>query len=129
MKRLKRYTILGIVNLAVLALFAYSRGIFNILDGEHVYHILSDDFFAVGVVNFSIGAILWAGNEGAFDMLFYGMRSFWGFFFKDLNKYVDYHDYKESKHSESFAFAHFLVYGVLFIALAYLFLKQYQLFS
>ncbi len=127
MKRVKRYIITGIVNLVVLAAFAYFRGIFTAPDGEHVYHILSDDFFTVGVLNTSIGLLLWVSNEGAFDMLGYGMRSFWGFFFKELNKYADYQDYKESRHAVSFPFGHFLAYGVLFIAAAYVFLRLYQL--
>ncbi len=126
MKIAKKYIILGIVNIVCLFAFAYSRGVFDAPDAVHVYHILSDDFFVTGVLNMGIGLFMWVSNEGMFDLINYGMRKFWGFFFKDLNKYADYMDYKESKAGRKAYCLNFILYGALFIILAYIFLKLYQ---
>lgn len=126
MKIAKKYIILGIVDIVCLFAFAYSRGVFKAPDAVHVYHILCDDFFLIGVLNMAVGLFMWVSNEGTFDLINYGMRRFWGFFFKDLNTYADFTDYKESKEGRKVYFLNFVLYGALFIAIAYVFLKLYQ---
>lgn len=126
MKKLLKYLILGIVDAVALFVFVLLRGIFNMTEPYQVYHILSDGCFLIGVLNFGIGGLIFVSNEGTFDILGYGLRSFWGFFFKGLNKYADFIDYKESKHKVKFPVFNFLGFGVLFITFAYLFLKSYQ---
>lgn len=122
----KKYIILGIVDIACLFAFALFRGVFSAPNAVHVYHILCDDFFVIGVLNVCIGLFIWVTNEGAFDMINYGMRKFWGLMFKSFDKYADFIDYKESKSGKNMFFLNFVLYGVLFIVIAYIFLKLYQ---
>ena len=92
-------------------------------------YIFTNATFVIGVLCTMFGLLVIATNGGAFEMFAYGMRRFFSFFQRDINKirfktFYDYHVYKSSEPKRSFA--HLLVVGIFVLALSGLFLALYM---
>lgn len=119
MKKLRKYFITLIAGLVAVAAIVWAKDIFAQTEPAAVYHILCDAFFAVGWVMFAAGALVFSSNEGAFDMLSYGMSSFLDLFrAKSKKKYATFFEYKESKSGKKFSFGFLLICGLLFLAIS-----------
>ena len=88
-----------IAAVVILVISAFSLELFGAEDKEELLKDLSDCFFITGIVLSGVGAISWAGTEGAFDMLAYGCKTFFGLFSASYAKKLpkSFYDYKQEK--------------------------------
>ena len=123
-----KYLIAFLVGIGLFMMVVIIKDLFHQTEPKDIYHILSDAFFVPGVLLIGFGLILFASNEGTFDMLSYGLLSFFNLFRRDMTKmkYHDYHDYKESKREKRQSFGHLIIIGLIFIALSILMLMLYS---
>ncbi len=119
MKQLKKYLITLVIGFFIVGLIIWSKDIFAQTSPQVIFHILSDAFFVAGVVITSAGLLVFSSNEGTFDMLIYGMDSFFDFFRKkSTKKYPTFYDYRESKAGKKIRFGFIVISGLFFLAIA-----------
>lgn len=73
----------------------------------------SSSFTVPGVVCLGTGLLIWCGNEGAFDMLSYGIRSLFRLFKKDVKdrKYGDFYEYRKARKERKKPFLYMVIVG------------------
>lgn len=129
MKFLKKSLITLLIGFAVAGLIAWTKGVFVQTAPMQIFHILSDSFFVSGVVIAGVGLLVFSSNEGTFDMLAYGMRSFFDLFRRNSAKrYESFYDYRSSRAANKFGFGFLLLSGVIILAIAvvmYLLYRSY----
>ncbi len=116
-----------VVGTAIFFLCALRFSLFSLAESREVLRRLSDSFLVPGVLLAGVGFISWAGTEGAFDMLAYGMKTFFSLFSKKRMESLPrtYYDYKEQKAAERrpwlktalFVGLAFFAFGILFAVL------------
>lgn len=117
MKTIWKFLITVLVGLAGVAGFLYSRDFLEVAALSQKLHILCDAFFVVGVVLTAVGLLVFTTNEGAFDMIVYGMRSFIDLFKKtNTRKYETYYDYRVARSEKKLKFGFLLICGLVFLA-------------
>ena len=130
MKAGKKYLITLAIDIAAALLIMWSKDLFVQTDPKIIFHILCDAFFVVGVVTTSAGLLVFSSNEGTFDMLVYGVKTFMDLFRKtSLRKYDTFYDYRMSKADQKIKFGFLLICGAVFLALSfvmYYFYCQYK---
>lgn len=130
MKSLKKYLITLLIGFSIVALILWSKDIFSQTSTGKIFHILTDAFFATGVFVTSAGLLVFSSNEGTFDMLVYGVNSFFDIFRKtSKKKYETFYDYRESRKDAKIKFGFMIICGVFFLAVSmvmYLFYKKYS---
>ena len=130
MKVLKKYLITLLVGFAGVALILWSKDIMAQTAAVDVFHILCDAFFVVGFVITAAGLLVFSSNEGTFDMLVYGVKSFVDMFRKDsIKKYDTFYDYRESRAQSKMSFGFMIICGLFFLAVSmvmYYFYTQYK---
>ena len=121
--------IVFLIGFVLVALIIGAKGIFSQTEPVQIFHILCDGFFAVGVVITSAGLLVFSANEGAFDVLVYGISTFLGMFRKNYErKYETLYDYKESRSGKKNKFGFLLVCGVVFIVISLIMYALYALY-
>lgn len=127
---MKKYAITLTIEIILTALLAWSMEIMNQTALDSIFHILCDSFFVVGVTTTGIGALVFVSNEGVFDGLIFGMRSFINIFKKNAKRSTEtYYDFRMSRAEHKFGFAFLLICGLVFLAIAvamYLLYRQYS---
>ena len=127
MRSFWKYVITLLVGFLSVLAFVVSKDLFSQTDPEQIYHTLCDAFFVVGVVMFNFGLLIFTSNEGAFDMMVYGVRSFVDLFRKtNTKKYPTYYDYRQSRESKKLKFGFLGICGAFFIAVS---LVLYYMYS
>ncbi len=130
MKAGRKYLITFAVDVVAALLIMLSKDLFTQTDPKTIFHILCDAFFVVGFVTMSAGLLVFSSNEGTFDMLVYGVKSFVDMFRKtSLRKYDTFYDYRMSRADQKIKFAFLLICGAVFMALffvMYYFYCQYK---
>ena len=130
MKALKKYLITLLVGFAGVALILWSKDIMAQTAAVDVFHILCDAFFVVGFVITAAGLLVFSSNEGTFDMLVYGVKSFVDMFRKDsIKKYDTFYDYRESRAQSKMSFGFMIICGLFFLAVSmvmHYFYTQYK---
>ena len=117
----------GITTL-VLALFSlaimFANNLFSETDSQKVMKILTDAFFAPGIIAMCFGLLIVASNGGTFHILSYGMQSFINLFVKDRSKikYKTYFDYKQAMSDNKKPFGFILLVGLVFVAISMIFM-------
>ena len=130
MKAFLSYLITIVLGLAGVAGLVFSRDITAQTQMADVMHILCDGFFVVGVVLTGFGALIFVSNEGAFDMMVFGLQSFWDLFRKERKlKNVTYYDYQCARAQKKLRFSFILICGLAFLAGAVIFYLQYLKFQ
>lgn len=130
MKAFWKYLITILVGFACVAGIIWSKGIAEQTQLVNILHILCDGFFIVGVVMSGAGLLIFTSNEGAFDMMVYGVKSFIDLFRKTkLNKYDTYYDYTVSRASKKVKFGFLLICGLCFLAVSVLLYYLYRQYS
>ena len=73
----------------------------------------SSSFAVPGVVCLGTGLLIWCGNEGAFDMLSYGIKSLFRLFRKDVRdrKYGGFYEYRKAREEKKKPFLYMVVVG------------------
>lgn len=125
-KKILEYSITTVIGLAFVSLIIFSKNIVN-AETQEVFKILTDAFFAVGVVISCMGLLVVSYNGGTFDMLGYGMIKLVNVFKKDVTKlkYKTFYDYHQAKHEEPMSFWYMIIIGLAFIGISLLFLVFY----
>jgi len=93
------YGVAAAVGLAIALAVAVYRG-FGLGQPGHVNAgAVSDGCFVAGVLIFGVGCLMWIGTTGFFDMLSYGMRSFFNLILphKRPENEPKFYDYKMEK--------------------------------
>lgn len=107
-------------------LMAWSRGVFAQTNPLHVFRILSDSFLVVGILATCAALLLFVSNEGTFDMIAYGLRTFWSFFKRDMTrKYETFYDYRVAKQEKKVPFLFLLACGGIFLLMSLLMYAGY----
>lgn len=117
MKKLRKYIITLFVGLLIVLLVALFNGAFDSNSKKDTVKYLCDAFFISSVIIGGIGLLVFASSEGAFDMIVYGLQSFFSLFkTPGKRKYASYYEYKESKAKEKIE-SGFMLYVGLFLFL------------
>lgn len=119
MRTFLKYIITLVVGLGLTAWMAVSRGVLEQTELVKIYHILCDSFFVIGTLIAAIGALIFVSNEGAFDPIVYGLRSFWNIFKKrEKRKLESYYDFRTARSEHKFPFGFILIVGLLLMAVS-----------
>ena len=130
MRSIRKYLITLLVGFIGVCFIAYAKDVFVQTETVKVFHILCDAFFVVGVVITSVGLLIFSSNEGTFDMLVYGVSSFFDLFRKvSAKKYATFYDYRESRADNKIRFGSMLVCGLGFLAVAFIMFFIYRQYS
>ena len=115
--------------LAVLTVLAgWALGAFNKADVQDVVRHWCDAFFIVGMLGVCFGLLVVASNGGAFDMLAYSLRRFFGLFRRDPldRKYRTFYDYKQARSSKNRSFLYMVIVGGLYLLVGVILLIVYN---
>lgn len=116
MKKLTKYLVTFAVGLLIALLVAIYRGAFEAEEAKQVVRYLCDAFFVATICVGGLGALVFVSSEGAFDMLAYGLRSFFSLFKgTGKRKYDSYYDYKQSKAKNKMESGFMLYVGLFFL--------------
>ena len=130
MKSLKKYLVTLLIGFLVVGAVLLLRDVFSMTEAAAIFHTLTDAFFVSGVLITSAGVIVFTSNEGAFDMLAYGLSSFMDMFRKsEKKKYDSFYDYKESKADKKTGFGFLLICGAFFLIVSFVMLFLYHQYS
>ena len=126
-KKALPYIISGAVGIIIFIIIICTKAIWNAEGAKDVMRILSDAFFVPGVLLGGAGLLIFASNGGAFDMLAYAVIRFFDLFKRDVRnkKYKDFYEYREAKKEKKRHMGFMLIVGLVFIALAVIFLIIY----
>lgn len=125
MKKFKKflpYLICFVIGAAMFLAVIISNDIWA-LSGYDVFRLLSDACIVPGAVIGGVGALVFAANGGAFDMLSYGILHIFDLFRPNARneKYRNFVEYKQAKADRNRPFAHMLIVGVFFLILSAIF--------
>lgn len=130
MKAAKRYLITLLIGFIGAFLIVCSKDLFAQTALGSVFHILCDAFFVVGVVMTSAGLLVFSSNEGTFDIIVYGVRSFADLFRKrGLRQYETFYDYRMGRAESKMKFGFILISGLFFLAVSMVMYLLYRRYS
>ena len=119
MKNLKKYLIAEFVALVMAFIVFISCKGFKQDTTKELLRVLNDSTFITAVLFTGFGLLIFASNEGTFDMLVYGMQSFLGLFRSKANRrYDSFADYRAQKAQEKISNGFILVTGLTFLILS-----------
>ena len=123
MKKYLNYIITFVIGLSFSLAIMFSKNVLKQDSSNEVMHILCDSFFVPGVLLLGFGLLVIASNGGTFDMLIYGTKKFFNMFRKNVNKelHETFYDYRTAKSENKMDFLHFIVVGLVFIAISAIF--------
>ena len=129
MKTFKKYLISFIVAI-ILTLFVFiSCDGFKTKETVELLIVLNNSTFVTAVLFTGFGLLIFASNEGTFDMLVYGMQSFFGLFRSKANRrYDSFADYREQKAKEKISNGFILITGLTFLILSIILFIIYKNF-
>lgn len=127
-KRILPYLITALISAIITVIIICAKQVWAAESTKITMQILSDAFFVSGVILAGVGLIIFASNGGAFDMLGFAVILFFNLFRKDVNKrkYKDFYEYREAKKDRKHRMAFMLIVGLIFIAIAVIFLIVYS---
>ena len=114
MKKALKYIITMAIGFAFVLAILLARDVFSLTDRVTILHILTDAFTAVGVIMTGVGLLIFCSNEGVFDGLAYGVKSFINLFRKNATTYNSLYDYREAKGREKLSFGFMVLCGLFF---------------
>ncbi|MBR3750404.1 MAG: DUF3899 domain-containing protein [Clostridia bacterium] len=125
---LKDYIIVSCLGLAVALGIMALKGIFTLTEAKAVLHTVCDGFFIAGVILAGMAGLSYCGNEGTFDMLFFGVKQVVRTFSqKDLSKgRQTFYDYRKQRMENPKPVLYILLIGLAFILIAGIILLIYN---
>lgn len=130
MRAMRKYWITLLVESVLTALIAYGKDVFAQTAPVTVYHILCDSFFVVGTVTLCAGLLVFSSNEGTFDMLMFGVRTFVDAFRKEsAKKYDTFYDYRVSRQEKKLPYGFLMICGLIFLAVAFVMYYLYRQYA
>lgn len=127
MKKWLHYIIIsGVALLLVLCVLLVQNAFQS--SGEELLSSLCDAFFVAGVVTLGIGLLIWASDNGTFDMVSFGVIKLFDMLKKDITKvkYKTYYDYRQAQQGKKHSFTAYLIIGSVLMAIAIIFLILYN---
>ena len=130
MRNGKKYLITLLIGFAAAALLLWAKNITGQTEAVDVFHILCDVFFVVGFLITAAGLLVLSSNEGTFDMLVYGTKSFLDLFRKNsIKRYDSFYDYRMEREEKKLPFGFLLICGLFFLAISMVMYYFYRRFS
>ena len=125
--KLLQYGITTFVVAACSLLIMITQGLFTETNQQTIMKILTDAFFAPGIIAVCFGLLIVASNGGTFYIFSYGISSFMNLFKKDRSKmrYKTYYDYKEAMKDQKKPYGFILIVGLVFVAISMIFMIIY----
>lgn len=125
--KIKKYAVTALLGLAAAAVAAYVSGLAGAETAADAASAICDGLFTAAVLLLGGGGLVYASNEGAFDMLRYGtslaLRIMTpGKFQKKYDSYAEYAKYRREKRSE---WLHIVIVGGAYLLLAIVALGVY----
>ena len=82
-------------------------------DAKPLVGAWSSAFTVPGIICLGVGLLIWCTNEGAFDMLSYGVQSLFRLFRKDVRdrKYGGYYEYQQARKNKKKPFLYMVIVG------------------
>ena len=114
-----KYLLTMLAGFAMVAWIAWMKDIFQQTDLKVIFHVLTDAFFIPGILLLGIGGLVFTTNEGVFDPIVFGLKTFWGMFSKKLKRSDEtYYDYRMARQDKKLAFGFLLICGLFFFAVS-----------
>ena len=114
-----KYLLTLLAGIAMAAWVAWSKNILEQTGLKEIFHILTDAFFIPAVLLLGIGGLIFTTNEGAFDAVVFGLKSFWSMFSKKLKRNREsYYDYTMARREKKLPFGFLLICGLIFLAVS-----------
>ncbi len=130
MKAIKKYLITMAVGCVLTFWVVWAKDIFNQTELVNIFHILCDAFCVSGTVITAAGLLVFSTNEGTFDMLVYGVQSFFGMFRKNYTKkFETFYDYRMDRVEKKVPFGFLVICGLFFLAISLVMYYCYTLYS
>lgn len=124
----KKYLITLLIGFGLAALLLWTKNIAAQTEAVAVFHILCDVFFVVGFLITAAGLLVLSSNEGTFDMLIYGTKTFLDMFRKNvIKRYDSFYDFRMERSDKKLPFGFLLICGLFFLAISmvmYYFYRQ-----
>ena len=116
MKEFKKYLLTFVIGLIIAFTVIAFKDTFNLTDKKEILRNICDGFFVSATIIGGLGLLVFVSNEGAFDMISFGLISFFSMFkAKKERKYASYFDYKESKAKEKIKSGFILYVGLILL--------------
>ena len=130
MRSSNKYLLTLLAGFAMAALIAWSKDILEQTVLKNIFHILTDAFFVPAILLLGIGALIFTTNEGAFDAITFGLKSFWGMFSKELKHSQEtFYDYRIARQEKKLPFGFLLICGLVFFVISMVMYYLYYRFS
>ena len=127
---MKKYIISYLVGIVLSFVVFISCDGFKQTDTKELLRVLNDSTFITAVLFTGFGLLIFASNEGTFDMIVYGMQSFLMLFRSKANRrYESFADYRAQKAQEKMKTGFILVTGLSFLILSIIILTLLSLHS
>lgn len=116
------------ITTAILSAFSlaimFMNNLFSETNTQTIMKVLTDAFFAPGIIAMCFGLLIVASNGGTFYIFSYGIQSFMNLFRKERGKmkYKTYYDYKEAMKDNKKPYGYILLVGAVFVAISMIFM-------
>ena len=117
--------VVGIFSLVIM----WMKDLFVQTDSQEILKILTDSFFAPGIIAVCAGLLVVASNGGTFYIFSYGLSSFANLFKKDRTKmrYKTFYDYKKAMEGqEKKPYGFILIVGLVYVAISMIFMIMWM---
>lgn len=127
-KSILKYGIALFVSIAIFFAVLLIEGAFSSSSAADWYRHLSDAFGIPGFIMLGVAGLVWASNQGAFDMTAFSFIKFSDLFKRDRNeiRYHDFQEYTESKSKKRKPYLHMVIVSIPFFLLSFLFAYLYR---
>ena len=121
---LRDWLIIAAIGAVISLLVMWGRGAFSAQTAQETMRYISDGFFVAGVVLAGMAGLAYCGNEGTFDMLFFGIKQLVrSFTVRDMTQRKEsFYDYRKKKQAAKKPVLYILITGGCFILAGGLFL-------
>lgn len=122
-----------LIHLAILIglslLIAIPKLVVDDLTTKDVLMILTDSISVPSIIFICLAILMFCSNEGAFDMLSYGLLTVLSLFKRNPKdrKYDTYYDYKESRKDKNKVYINMLISGIIYLSIGIIILIIYHL--
>lgn len=118
-----RYLYTSLSAVVLLVVIAIGLEVFSQESAYDTIVTICNSFFIVGVVFLGVGGLMFAANEGSFDMIKYGISSVFTMLDpRKMKGHEKFHEYRERMQQKKVEFVHFLIIGAVFLVLSIIFL-------
>ena len=127
-KNVVQYIVAAAVVLVAALVLSLVSGVFAEQDASELFIKLCNAFFVPGALMASFGVLVFASNNGAFDMLAFGFIKIADRFRTDVTKakYRTFYDYRQAAKERRHSFGYLLIVGLAAVAVSLIFFALYK---